>query len=77
MLLFRDYIDTLSDEVCLQCIQDHQILARDGSIGDCALRDASRDYCETLGDTPTVLWMEMVATACYRRFAMRHIEEMK
>lgn len=72
-MLFRDYMSTVSDDDCVQCIGDHLILERDGMIGECALRRVARGYTTALGDTPTVMWMEQVATSCYRRFAMRYL----
>jgi hypothetical protein len=71
----QQIVDALSDEERLQLITDHRQFERDGSIGACLLRTVARRVADEFGDqvSSPVYWMEVVANAAYRNFALRFI----
>lgn len=74
----RRIVNAMTDEQRIQLIRDHQLFEKNGFIGDCLLRQTAADVCDTFGGhggNPPI-WMEAVANAAYRNFALRFIEGM-
>lgn len=53
-----------------QLTNDHEILTRDGQIGDCCLRNCAKTLLKEHGiDDAIVLWMNLIAFEAYKRQA--------
>jgi hypothetical protein len=73
----REYVAQLDDQIKKQIIADHEQFERDGFIGDCALRQYTKECMSMLGapDYTVVIFMGYMATECYRVFAHRYLSE--
>ena len=71
-------VNSLSDAQRIQIINDHRQFERDGFIGNCLLRSTAQQVADTFGGHGgmAAIWMEQVANAAYRNFALRFIEGM-
>lgn len=74
--LLRDYVATLSAEVCNQIINDQEQFENDGFIGDCVLRTHAGiikdDVLNAVG-TNITLWMDRLVFEVYRRYTYEQI----
>lgn len=69
------FVESLSDDVKIQIIEDYEIFEQDGMIGDCELRSQAMKLMDDLHvEDHVVMWMEMIAKECYRYFALKYLE---
>lgn len=70
-----EFVTNMATEQRLACIAQYIQFEKDGSIGECELRTAGRDFAASLGaEGNVVLWMEQVANACFRYYAVKYLE---
>lgn len=70
---FKQYVANRTDEEKRQIIFDYEQFVNDGHIGNCTLRNVSREYINFLGcRLPITEIMKDVAIECYRHFAEKY-----
>lgn len=78
-MVLEEYINSLSEEELLQCIKEAEEFRREGSIGDCLLREHTRKFVtQLLGKIDVWVglasWMDRFTYECYRRIALETIK---
>lgn len=76
MKTLKEIIEVLPISELIQLTKDYEQFERDGSIGDCFLRQTSSSLVNEFGIPPanTILWMDRVAFEAYRALAKETIE---
>lgn len=71
------HAENLTDAQMVEVLRDHEALNHTGKTGDTLIRKLAETYCAGhVGPcASTVLWMDQIATWCYRQFAERYIRD--
>lgn len=76
MNLVEKTVQDLSEDERIAILRSYSQLKKDGMIGDCLLRSTAEKLMGQMGGAGgPILWMDMLATECYRAFAQRYLRE--
>jgi len=80
MTTIKQFIASLDDVTKIQIREDRDRFEKEGSIGDCVLREKTKEYMRMLGVEKVmhpVTFMELIAQECDRYFADKYVAEIK
>lgn len=78
MNIFEKFCEDFTDKEAVEIIHNHLELESYARIGGCLLRTKAEEWNKIIDNSGSiVLVMNSIAMNCYKRFAMRYIEEIE
>lgn len=74
--VLQSFVESLTDNEKIQILAEREVFERDGSIGDCLLRQSAKNYMKQIGipETNVVICMVIIAAGIDRYFAKLYLQ---